>query len=397
MPKAVHKRFTVLQAKNLKTPGLHADGDGLYLRITKSGSKSWVMRYMIAGKSRSIGLGSFHRVSLGDARDAVTRLHQAIKEGRDPIRERDGKSDGLTFAEAAQTYIAENQSSWKNAKHRQQWTNTIRDYAIPAIGNRGIADVDSNDVWRVLEPIWRSKPETARRVKQRMHAVIDWAIAKRHRTDMNPVDALRRVLPKQPKAVKHHAALAYVDVPTFLDDLKASNSNRFVRMGLEFLIHTACRTSEVLGAKWDEINNDVWTVPADRMKAGKEHRVPLTEQTLVLLEQIRKIGVRSDYVFPGRSWDAPLSQMAFSMAMRRIGYQQFTVHGFRSSFRDWAAEQTNVDRDVCEAALAHSIGNKVEAAYRRTDLFEKRRALMSRWSDFLASERGKVVSIGACR
>jgi len=395
MPRVVYKKLTAITVRKLQKPGLHADGNGLYLRITKTGSKSWVMRYQDHGKPKTIGLGSAVKIPLAEARETVERLQKAKRDGADPVAERDGRAAGMTFDDAARSYIAETSPSWKNAKHAQQWANTIATYATPMVGDRPVADVDSNDIWKVLSPIWQEKPETARRVKQRMHAILEWAHATGHRKEQNPVDTIRRVLPKQQEAKSHHAALPYQQMPVFLADLRSSNSNRFIRLGLEFLVRTASRTSEVLGARWEEIDGDIWTVPASRMKTGREHRVPLTEATAALLEQVRKVGVRSDFIFPGRDWNRPLSGMAFLMAIRRIGYGEFTVHGFRSTFRDWTAERTNVQRDVCEAALAHSVGNKVEAAYKRTDLFDKRRSLMDGWCAFLDEKEGNVVKLRA--
>ena len=260
-------------------------------------------------------------------------------------------------------------------------------YAFPVIGDQRVDEIGSNGVLDVLQPIWLTKPETARRVRQRMRAVFDWCLAKHFRETMNPVDAVRKALPRQTDRPKHHAALPYVELPAFLIALEASPSHIIVKTALAFLIHTAARTGEVLGASWPEIDDDkrIWTVPAERMKSGIEHRVPLTEASLALLERAKSRRRSTDLIFPGQSGRKPLSNMAMAMAVRRAEVGPITVHGFRSSFRDWSAERTSAPRDVCEAALAHTVHNKVEAAYRRTDLFEKRLELMAQWSLFLTS------------
>ncbi|MGI9501762.1 MAG: tyrosine-type recombinase/integrase, partial [Geminicoccaceae bacterium] len=289
----------------------------------------------------------------------------------------------------------EHNAAWKNPKHRQQWINTMETYAFPVIGELRVDEIGSNGILEVLQPIWLTKPETARRVRQRMRAVFDWCLAKHFRETMNPVDAVRKALPRQTDRPKHHAALAFLDLPAFLTVLETSLSHIIVKTALAFLIHTAARTGEVIGASWSEIDNEnmIWKVPAERMKSGVEHRVPLTEASLALLEQAKLFQGRgrTDFIFPGRGWRKPLSNMAMAMAVRRVDFGPVTVHGFRSSFRDWSAERTSVSRDVCEAALAHTVRDKVEAAYRRTDLFEKRRVLMAQWSSFLTNDIGEKV------
>ena len=267
-------------------------------------------------------------------------------------------------------------------------------YAFPVIGDQRVNEIGSSDVLDVLQPIWLTRPETARRVRQRMRAVFDWCLAKHFRETMNPVDAVRKALPRQTDRPKHHAALAYVELPAFLAALEASPSHIIVKTALAFLIHTASRTGEVIGASWSEVDEEkmIWTVPAERMKSGVEHRVPLTEASLALLERAKSFRGRTDFIFPGRGWRKPLSNMAMAMAARRVDFGSITVHGFRSSFRDWSAERTSAPRDVCEAALAHAIRDKVEAAYRRTDLFEKRRELMAQWSLFLTSSSSEKVA-----
>ena len=396
----VEKKLKALDVRRLTKPGRHADGGGLYLTITKSGSKSWTLRVMVAGKARVIGLGSAQNVSLAEAREKAAKLRKVAKEGGDPRVVRDGRTENAppTFAEAARKVFEEHNAAWKNPKHRQQWINTLEAYAFPVIGDKRVDEVGSSDILEVLQPIWLKKPETARRVRQRMRAVFDWCLAKHYRETMNPVDAVRKALPRQTDRPKHHAALPYVELPTFLAALEASPSHIIVKTALAFLIHTASRTGEVIGAGWSEVDEEkkIWIVPAERMKSGIEHRVPLTDASLALLQQAKAFRGRTDFIFPGRGWRKPLSNMAMAMAARRVEFGPVTVHGFRSSFRDWSAERTSAPRDVCEAALAHTVRDKVEAAYRRTDLFEKRRALMAQWSRFLTSDgHEKVVSLGA--
>lgn len=390
----VEKKLKALDVKRMTKPGRYADGGGLYLTVTKSGSKSWTLRVMVAGKAQVIGLGSTDNVSLAEAREKAARLRKVAKEGGDPRAERDGKvgNGPPTFAEAARNVFDEHNAAWKNPKHRQQWINTMEAYAFPVIGDHRVDEIGSNGVLDVLQPIWLTKPETARRVRQRMRAVFDWCLAKHFRETMNPVDAVRKALPRQTDRPKHHAALPYVELPAFLIALEASPSHIIVKTALAFLIHTAARTGEVLGASWPEIDDDkrIWTVPAERMKSGIEHRVPLTEASLALLKQAKSCRKSTDLIFPGQSGRKPLSNMTMAMAVRRAEVGPITVHGFRSSFCDWSAERTSAPRDVCEAALAHTVHNKVEAAYRRTDLFEKRQELMAQWSLFLTSNPGAI-------
>ncbi|MDH3660324.1 MAG: integrase arm-type DNA-binding domain-containing protein [Alphaproteobacteria bacterium] len=392
----VEKKLKALDVKRKTKPGRYADGGGLYLTVTKSGSKSWTLRVMVAGKAQVIGLGSIQNVSLAEAREKAAKLRKIAKGGGDPRVERDGKTENTapTFAEAAHKVFDEHNTAWKNPKHRQQWINTMETYAFPVIGDQRVDEIGSDGVLEVLQPIWLTKPETARRVRQRMRAVFDWCLAMHFREAMNPVDAVRKALPRQTDRPKHHAALPHIELPAFLAALEASPSHIIVKTALAFLIHTAARTGEVTGASWSEIDDEkmIWTVPAERMKSGVEHRVPLAEASLTLLDQAKSFRGRgrTDFIFPGRGWRKPLSNMAMAMAVRRVDFGPITVHGFRSSFRDWSAEQSSASRDVCEAALAHTIRDKVEAAYRRTDLFEKRCELMAQWSRFLTSNSSEL-------
>ena len=348
------------------------------------------------GKRCDIGLGGRSVVSLAAAREEAARLRKIARDGGDPLAERQkAKRVVPTFDEAAQQVHASLSPSFRNVKHRRQWIGSLETYVAPIFGNRRVDRVDTANVLQALEPIWLKKPETARRIRQRIRAVLDWAKASGYRSGDNPVDGLKRVLPKQPNAQQHHAALPYPQVATFITSLHESGAGISVKLAFEFLILTATRTNEVLKARWTEIDLEAttWTIPADRMKAAREHRVPLSPLCVEILESAKQIRDGGQYVFPSRSSKQPLSNMAFHMALRRMNRSDCTPHGFRSSFRDWAAERTNVPREVCEAALAHTLRDKTEAAYNRTDLFEQRRKLMNSWAVFSgnAGDRKRVA------
>lgn len=378
------KVLTAVQVRQLKEPGRYADGNGLYLVVDPTGAKRWLLRTVVQGRRRDIGLGGVALVSLSEAREQALAYRKLARSGGDPLAQRQKEQvvqKPLTFEEAAIEVHEAHRASWKNAKHAAQWLSTLQQYVFPDIGNVPIAQVDTPDILRVLTPIWLTKPETARRVRQRIGAVLDWARAAGHRDGENPVRGVAKGLPKQTQQVRHHEALPYAKVPEFILQLRKADASPFAKLAFEFLILTATRTSETLGARWSEIDRDqrVWTIPAVRMKAGKPHRVPLSGRALEILADARRFDVTSEYVFPGRKSGAPLSNMALAMILRRLG-STVTVHGFRSSFRDWAAEATNYPREVAEMALAHTIENDVEAAYRRGDLLEKRREMMEGWA-----------------
>ncbi|MBA4788383.1 MAG: tyrosine-type recombinase/integrase [Rhizobiales bacterium] len=380
------KALTAVQVRQLKLPGRYADGNGLYLEVTAAGTKHWLLRLVVQGRRRDIGLGSTTLVPLLEAREKAMAFRKIAREGGDPIAERDKFKPTIpTFREAAERVHSENAPSWKNPKHAAQWLTTVKTYAFPELGDRLVNEIGSPDLLRVLSPIWLAKPETARRLKQRLGTVFDWAKAAGYRQGDNPIEGVERGLPKQTAAKVHHAALAYTQVPDFVATLCACDAALTVKLAFEFLILTAARTGEVLGATWDEIDfeEQTWTVPAARMKAKKAHRVPLCPRAVEILKQARAFGSHGP-IFPGRSAGKPLSNMAFLMVLRRLDLD-VTAHGFRSAFRDWASEETNFPREVCEMALAHAVENRVEAAYRRGDLFEKRRQLMKAWSDYLSN------------
>lgn len=389
-------KLSARQVAAIKDPGRYGDGDGLWLHVSKSGRKSWVLRYKRNGRAREMGLGPASLVSLAEARQKATEARRCLLEGLDPLQQREAakaaarleEAKAVTFKDAAERYIAAHEAAWRNPKHRQQWRNTLEQYAHPVLGQLPVGSVDTDLVMQVLEPVWATKPETAARVRGRIEAILDWARARGLREGENPArwrGHLQNLLPARRKVqrVKHHAALPYPEVPAFMARLREQPG--ISARALEFAILTAARTSEVLGATWDEIDlsAEVWALPAGRMKSGEAHRVPLSPRAVEILERMSQHGCEG-YVFEGQRKGKPLSNMAFLMALRRMERGDLTAHGFRSSFRDWAAERTGYPREVAEKALAHAIPDAVEAAYRRGDLFEKRRRLMADWAEFCA-------------
>jgi integrase len=379
--------LTVVKVKSLKEPGRYADGNGVYLIVEPSGAKRWMLRIVVQGRRRDIGLGGAQIVSLAEAREQAHNLRKIARTGGDPVAERKTKAGVPTFAEAARQVHAERAAAWSNKKHAAQWINTLTDYVFPVFGDRPVNQIDTPDVLRALSPIWLNKPETARRLRQRIRAVFDWAKAAGFRSGENPVEGVVKGLPKQPDRENHHAALPYADVPQFIKDLRGSDASEPVKLAFEFLILTATRTSEVLEAPWKEfdIQSALWTIPKPRTKTKKRaHRVPLSPRCLKILERAKLLASNSEYVFPGQSLTRPLSDMVFLMTLRRMELE-ITAHGFRSTFKDWASERTNFPNEISEMALQHTIPNKTEAAYRRGDLFEKRRRLMAAWDRFATS------------
>lgn len=381
------KALTAVQVRALKVPGRYADGNGLYLVVDPSGAKRWLLRTVVKERRRDIGLGGLTLVSLAEAREKALSYRKLAREGGDPLAERRvAKVAVPTFAEAVERVHAENAGTWRNAKHAAQWRNTLQQYVCPDLGERTVDRIETPDILRVLTPIWLEKPETARRVRQRIGTVLDWAKASGFRQGENPVAGVTKGLPRQTTMVKHHEALPWAEVPVFIARLRQTRGE-MVRLAFEFLILTAGRTEEIMGARWPEfaLDQGLWTVPAERMKGKREHRVPLSTPVLAILERAREFGDGSDLVFPGRRTGKPLSEMAFLMLLRRMKVP-VTAHGFRSSFRDWAAETTAFPNEVVEMAIAHKIKGKVEAAYRRGDLLDKRRPLMQEWAAFVTTQ-----------
>lgn len=381
-----NKELSALQVRNLSTPGRYPDGNGLYLVVDPSGAKRWLLRIMVQGKRRDMGLGSTLITPLAEARELAAQYRKIAREGGDPIEQRrKEKIVQPTFREAATTVFQEIRPTWKNQKHAQQWINTLQTYAFPTIGDRRVDQIQTSDILNILSPIWLVKAETARRVRQRMSTVFDWAKTAGFRTSENPVNGIERGLPKQPTKDRHHAAMPYEDVPAFVSRLRATTERGLIaRLAFEFLILTATRTSEVLHCEWSEIDlsERLWTIPPTRMKAKREHRVPLTDRSIEILNEAKAFGFQSRLVFPGQKIEHPMSNMVFLTMMKRMNIP-YTPHGFRSSFRDWVAEETNHPGEIAEMALAHTIKNKVEAAYRRSDLLARRRNLMEDWASHI--------------
>ncbi len=374
--------------------GRHADGGGLYLSISLNGGRRWVFLYRWHGKPIEIGLGSARDVTLARAREFASQNRALLAEGINPKDARK-PPEGATFGECADRVIEAMRPSWRNGKHAAQWEMTLRDYAAP-LRRLPVDKITTDDVLSILRPLWNDKTETASRLRGRIERVLDAAKAQGLRSGENPArwrGHLDQLLPKRQRLTRgHHAAMNYADVPTFIADLQSRNAT--AALALEFTILTAARSGEVLGARSDEFDLEraVWTVPAARMKAGREHRVPLSPRSLKIVKGLRDTcdGV---FAFPGQNAGMPLSVMAMEMVLRRMKIENVTVHGFRSAFRDWSAECTNFPNEVCEAALAHVIENKSEAAYRRGDLFEKRRKLMEAWAAYCATPKvGKIVA-----
>ena len=388
--------LTAAKTKALSEVGMHNDGRGLYLRIAKGGSKGWILRIVIDGRRRDIGLGGYPAVSLAKARQLADAHRLAVAEGRDPLAEKH-REQVPTFAVAAVAVHEANVPRWKNGKHTDQWINTLRLYAFPTIGKMRLDRIERRDVLAILSPIWAAKPETARRVRQRIRAVLKWAQAHEYIEHNAAGEAIDGALPPMPRFKAHFRALPYQDLPGALDCIEHGQASMAAKLCMRLLILTACRSGEVRGATWNEIDLDaaLWCIPAERMKAGAEHRVPLSGAAVnVLIEAARYRDV-SGQVFPSpRKRGAPLSDMTLTKVLRDCGLaDRATVHGFRSTFRDWAAERTNASHSVMEKALAHVVGNAVEAAYSRSDLFERRRQLMESWAAYLSGTGADVVRL----
>ena len=387
------KALNVLAIRAIDKPGRYADGNGLYLKVDASGAKRWELRTVVRGKRCDRGLGGIKAVTLAEAREEARKYRAMARNDEDPLAEkRLARKVVPTFQVAAETVHKTHAKAWKNAKHGDQWINTLKTYAYPVFGDRRVDQIDTPEILKALSPIWLTKQETARRVRQRIGTVLDWAKAAGFRSGNNPVEEISKALPRQSERKGHHAAIPYAEVPAFVGGFTGRDAATIPDLAFEFLILTAARTGEVLEARWDEIDFEqaAWTIPAGRMKAGREHRVPLAPRCIELLVQAKKLAAGSDFIFPGRAGAKPMSNMVLLMTMRRLK-SAYTVHGFRSAFRDWASERTNFARELCEAALAHIVKDKTEAAYRRGDLFEKRRELMDAWAAFTTEGSAVVI------
>jgi integrase len=404
MARAV-KRLTAKAVASKTKPGYYNDGAGLYLQVAKGGSKSWIFRYMLDGRAREMGLGSLLAVSLDNARKKAAACRASLDADKDPIEERQevkrarqlADARALTFDQCAEGYIKAHRAGWKNEKHASQWENTLKTYASPVFGKLPVQDVDEALVMKVLEKIWETKTETATRVRNRIELVLDWAKARKYRTGENPArwrGHLDKLLPKRSKVQppKPHAALPYTEIGKFMAELRRHSG--VAARTLEFVILTAARVNEAVNATWPEVDlkTAVWVVPAGRMKASREHRVPLSGPATTLLEAMKAKHEGGNFIFPGWKIERPVTDAACRKLIRDMGYEHLTIHGFRSTFRDWAAEQTAYPREVAESALAHTISDKTEAAYRRGDLFEKRAKMMTDWARYCATIRTSEVT-----
>ncbi|MBM1585387.1 tyrosine-type recombinase/integrase [Sulfitobacter mediterraneus] len=396
---ALSGKLTKRLVENLGA-GRHGDGNGLYPVVDPSGARRWIVRVVVKGQKNKkgaplrtdFGLGGADIVTINQARERALEYRRMAKQGLNPRF--NARQEIPTFEEVAQQVHIDRMPTWKSAKHGQQWINTLRDYAFPKIGRMPIDSIDQPEVMMCLVPIWTEKHETAKRLAQRIKTVLDVARSKGFRSGENPVTAIKdaQALPKVKAKVAHHKAMHWKDVPAFYADLKTRKA--MAAKALMFTCLTGSRTSEVLGLRWEEVDFEerVWTCPAERMKTSEEHRVPLTDEMLEILEPLK--AMLSGYVFEGRKRHKPLSNMSMLMLLRRMKIEGVTVHGFRSTFRDWAGEVANVPREVAEKSLAHSVGSDVERAYARSDLLEKRRGLMARWSDFVSGSSRNVVKLG---
>lgn len=406
------KKLSAAEVTKLSKPGAYADGNGLYLQVSPTGTKSWLFRYMRDRKAKKMGLGPFPVVTLADARlkamDCQRQIHiggvDPLDAKRADVQARNlDRAKAMTFKECAQAYITAHRAGWKNIKHASQWGATLDAYVYPVFGNLPVSGIDVGLVLKALEPIWTEKPETASRVRGRIESVLDWAAARNYRQGENPArwrGHLDKLLPTRAKVakVRHHPALPYEEIGTFLETVRGLDG--VSARALEFAILTASRTGETVGARWSEfdLEKGMWTIPADRMKAGREHRVPLSARASAILDGLPR-EEDSDYVFIGDRKGHPLSNMALLMTLRRMKRADLTTHGFRSTFRDWAAEQTAYPNELVEMALAHTISDKTEAAYRRGDMLEKRRRLMRDWADYCgkAAQPEKSSNVVAIR
>ena len=382
--------LSATRVRALKEPGRHSDGGGLHLFISKAGRKSWVHRITIDGRRRDIGLGGFPSVSLAQAREKAAANRTAIAGGRDPLEEK-RRPATPTFREAARTVHDANKPRWRNGKHAAGWMGSLERHAMPILGGMPIDRISRADVLRVLTPIWTTRPETARRVRQRMRTVFRWAMAHGF-TETNPAgEAIDGALPRMPKVRAHFRSLPYQEVGSALETVEASQASVAAKLCFRFLVLTAARSGEARGATWDEFDmrGRVWRIPSERMKAGVEQRVPLSGQALDLLAQASTLRDESGLVFPSPlKPGVPMSDMTLTKLLRSTGLaERATVHGFRSSFKNWTLEQTETPWAVSEAALAHTLGNSTEQAYARSDLFERRRALMQLWADYVTDCR----------
>ena len=389
-------RLTAARVRVISKPGMHGDGATLYLNVAPSGAKSWVQRLTIDGKRRDLGLGGWPLVTLAEAREKAFENRKLARAGGDPLAAK-RKAKMPTFRLAAERTFEANRPRWRNAKVEKTWMQQLKRHAFPILGDRPVDRIGREDVLRVLTPIWTSRPEAARKLRQRIRATLAWAQAHGYVEHNVAGDAISGALPAMPAVKEHYRALPYGEVADALATVEASGASLPAKLCLRFLVLTAARSGEARGATWDEIDPEAreWRIPANRMKAKAEHRVPLSDAVLAVLEQARPLREASGLVFPSPNRrNKPLSDMTLTKILRATGLaERTTVHGFRASFRDWAAETTNAPHAVMELCLAHAVGSAVEQAYARSDLLAKRRALMARWAEFVAGDGPKVVQL----
>ncbi|THJ34502.1 DUF4102 domain-containing protein [Lampropedia aestuarii] len=404
MPQAISKardRLTALAVKNTKEPGMYHDGAGLYLQVAKGGSKTWILRYTLNKKTREMGLGSISDWSLAEARERARKFRQSLSDGIDPIEMRketaaqvrieqeEKNRKSRTFEQCATEYFEVNQTQWKNVKHRAQWINTLASYAFPKLGRVPVSEISRDHIREVLLPIWKTKAETASRVLQRIRTVINHAAAMGYCTglDSQQWEQLKLALPKNTveREVTHHASCPHHEVASLVTKVQEGAASQVVKLAFEFIVLTACRSGEARGATWEEIDfrTNAWIIPKERMKANRSHSIPLSEQALAILQKAKALSPEFDkkltgLIFPSRK-KAPLSDMTFTQVLRRMGVN-YTMHGFRASFRTWGAELGHYEHDMLEVALSHVIGDETVRAYQRSDMVERRRALMTHWS-----------------
>ena len=389
-------RLTSAKVKTITKPGMHGDGNGLYLNVTSSGSRSWIQRMVIGGRRRELGLGGYPATGLAEARALALANKAFVRAGRDPVAER-RRTNVPTFRQAARRVYDANLPRWRNGKHITVWWQSLERHAFPTIGDMKVDQIRRSDVLAILEPIWGVRQETARRVRQRIRSVLRWCEAHDYCTGNAAGDALDGALPTMPRLKAHLRALPYREVSAALATVEASRASLASKLCLRFLVLTAARSGEARGATWDEIDEDAgeWRVPGSRMKGGVEHRVPLSDAALELLERARVLRDGSGLIFPSSVKPGhPMSDMTLTQVLRKTGLaESSTVHGFRSAFRDWAAECTSAPHAVMELSLAHAVGSSVEQAYARSDLIEKRRVLMQAWSDFVAGDASEMLPL----
>jgi integrase len=387
-------KLTAKFVENVSEAGKYYDQHGLFLHVRPSGAKKWLQRYTFQGRRREIGLGSAKIVSVATARRNAHQNLVLVSEGIDPIEDKKQDSVIPKFEVAARKVYEDNRPTWRNAKHAAQFITTLETYAFPVIGSMSVKEINSSHILRILSPIWVTKAETAKRVRQRLSTVFKYCVAQQWRTDDPANIAIVEALPNPKRKVQHRKSISYNDVAGFIETVSKSSAGLSTKLGLEFLILTATRSGEVRNARWNEINGSLWIIPEGRMKAGIEHRVPLSNRCMEILEEAQKINQGSDYIFEGTKPDKPLSENTFNKLMKELGLEVH-AHGFRTSFRTWTQEKTHYPNEVAEAALAHSLKDSAEAAYARSDLLEKRAEMMEAWAQFISADASDIVQIRA--